>query len=130
MAPVQQTPQIFTLVTVLAVLISAIACIVVCYRAVRGRRAAAIRLFGVWGAAAAMYLAASLGVSAFRPRHLVAIGQDWCFDDLCFAVDDVMRAEHSDGRALLTIQLRIHNAARSPEAARAFWAYLRDEDDR
>jgi hypothetical protein len=129
MTPVQETPQIFTLITVLVVLASAISFLVVLYRMVRGRRGAAIGLFSRWCVAAAIYLATSLAVSAFRPRHIVALGQDWCFDDLCFSVDDVTRAEQADGHGLFTMQLQIHNAARSPEAARGFWAYLRDEQD-
>jgi hypothetical protein len=129
MTPVQETPQIFTVITVLVVLASAITFLAVVYRILRGRRGAATGLFSRWCVAAAIYLVTSLAVSAFRPRHIVAMGQDWCFDDLCFAVDDVVRAEQTDGHALLTMRLRIHNAARSPEAARGFWAYLRDEHD-
>jgi hypothetical protein len=129
MTPVQQTPQIFTLLTALVVA-TALTFVVVMYRVLRGRRRAALQLLGRWAVAALIYVTMSLAYSALRPRRVVAVGQDWCFDDLCFGVDAVSRTNQPDGEhAMLTTQLHIYNAARSPEAARGFWAYVRDDHD-
>jgi len=131
MTSVQETPQIFTLLTVLCVLASIITFAVAAFRAIRGRQVAAVKLLGRWAVAAAVYLLVSLSVSFFKPRRIVEQGQNWCFDDLCFAVDRVTRSPANErGHTLYTTDVRVFNAARSPEGARGFWVYLRDADDR
>src|SRR5215471_5476448 len=131
MTSVQETPQIFTLLTVLCVLASVITFAVAAFRAIRGRRAAAVKLLGRWAAAAAVYLLVSLSVSFFKPRRIVEQDQNWCFDDWCFAVERVTRSPASErGHTVYTTDVRVFNAARSPEGARSFWVYLRDDDDR
>jgi hypothetical protein len=129
MTPVQETPQIFTLVLALSVLASLVTFLVVGYRAIRGRRPAALRLLGRWAIAAAGYLAISAAVSWIRPTRIVEPDQNWCFDEWCIAVEAVHRAPSAGGRDVTyTLDIRIYNDARSPEGVRGFWAYLRDGD--
>jgi hypothetical protein len=73
----------------------------------------------------------SVAVSWARPAVVIEQGQNWCFDDWCIAVEAVHNAPSPNGRDVTyTADIRIHNDARSPEGARGFWVYVRDEDDR
>jgi hypothetical protein len=131
MTSVQEAPQIFTLLTVLCVLLSLITFAAAAYRAIRGRRASAVTLLVGWGFAAVVYVLISASVSFFKPRRIIEQGQNWCFDDWCIAVERVSRTPASDrGHSVYTTDVRVFNAARSPEGARNFWVYLRDDDDR
>ena len=67
MTSVQEAPQIFTLLTVLCVLTSLVTFAVAAYRAIRGRRASAVRLLVVWCIAAVVYVLISATVSFFKP---------------------------------------------------------------
>lgn len=131
MTPVQETPQLFTLVLVLGVLASFVTLLIAAYRVIRGRRPAALRLVARWVLCALAYLAISVAVSWTRPARVIEQGQNWCFDDWCIAVEAVRSAPSPNGRDVTyTADIRIYNDARSPEGVRGFWAYLRDEDDR
>jgi hypothetical protein len=128
MTPIQETPQIFTLVLALCVLTSFIIWLMVAYRLARGRRASALALVFRWCAGVVVYLAISVGVSVARPARIIEQGQDWCFDDWCVAVEGVHHKPSENAQNItLTTDVRIFNAARLPEGARGFWAYLRDE---
>src|SRR5262249_10214567 len=89
MTGVQETPQIFMLLTVLCVFTSLIIFAVAAYRAIRGRRADAMKILVGWGIAAIAYVMVSAGVSFFKPRRVIEQGQNWCFDDWCIAVERV-----------------------------------------
>jgi hypothetical protein len=129
--PVQETPQIFTLVAVLCVLATVVVFVVIAYRLVRGRTLRALKLLSRWAVCAAAYFAISVGVSLTRPRRIVEQGQNWCFDEWCIAVEAVHRTPSPNGKDVtVTTELRISNNGRSPEAVRGFWAFLRDDDDR
>jgi hypothetical protein len=131
MAPVQETPQLFTLTLILCVLASLVIFLMATYRVIRGRRANAVRLLGRWAICALVYMAISVGVSWTRPVRIIEPGQNWCFDDWCIAVEAVHQAPLPNGRDMIyTTDIRISNDARSAEGARGFWAYLRDQDDR
>ncbi|HZF29456.1 MAG TPA: hypothetical protein VE907_10080 [Gammaproteobacteria bacterium] len=131
MTSVQETPQVFMLLLLLCLLASLITFTVAAYRAIRGRRAGALTLLARWGLCAIAYLIVSAGVSVFKPTKIVALDQDWCFDDWCIAVERVTSGPSAElGRAVYTTDVRIFNAARSPEAVKGFWVYLRDELDR
>jgi hypothetical protein len=131
MTPVQETPQLFTLILVLSVLTSLVVFVMAAWRLSRGRRAAGLRLVAGWGVCALVYLAISVGVALTRPIRIIAPGQNWCFDDWCIAVEAVHHTPATSGDGVtVTTDIRIYNDARSPEGARGFWAYLRDEDDR
>jgi len=131
MTSVQETPQIFTLILLLCLLASLITFIVAAYCAIRGQRARTVTLLARWGICAIVYLIVSVGVSLLKPTKIVNLGQDWCFDDWCIAVERVTPSPSTEReRTVYTTDVRIFNAARSPEAARGFWVYLRDEHDR
>ena len=104
MTPVQETPQIFSLVLVLCVLASFVILLMTVHRLVRGRRASALALLSRWGVAVAVYLAISVVVSVARPVRIIEQGQNWCFDDWCVAVEGVHpqtvseRSGHSHNR--------------------------------
>ena len=131
MTPVQETPQIFTLVLVLCVLASLIILLMVGYRLIRGRRASALALLSRWGVGVGVYIAISVVVAVARPVRIIEPGQNWCFDDWCVAVEGVHRRPSANRQEVtLTADVRIYNAARLPEGARGFWAYVRDQDGR
>ncbi len=131
MTPVQETPQLFTLVLALCVLASLVTFLIVAYRAVRGRGRSALTLLRRWGICALVYLAISVAVSWTRPARVIEQGQNWCFDDWCIAVEAVHETPSPNGRdTTYTTDIRIYNDARLAEGARGFWAYLRDQDDR
>ena len=128
---VQETPQIFTLLTVLSVLGSLLTFAIVPFLVIRGRRASAVKLVAGWVMCAVVYVIVSAGVSYFKPQRVIEQGQDWCFDDWCIAVERVTRTPASErGHTVYTTDVRVFNAARSPEGAKGFWVYLRDNDDR
>ena len=131
MTPVQQTPQLFTLALVLCVLASFVVFLIVAFRLIRGRRSGALRLLSRWGIGALVYLTISVAVSLLRPARIIGLGQDWCFDDWCIAVEAVRHTPSPNGTDVIyTTDIRIYNDARSPEGVQGFWAYVRDEDDR
>ena len=131
MTSVQETPQIFTLLLLLCLLASLITFTAAAYRAIRGRRGSAAALLGRWAVLAIAYLIVSVSVSLLKPTRIVALGQNWCFDDWCIAVERITpRPSAERGRIAYTTDVRLFNAARLPEAARGFWVYLRDEHDR
>jgi hypothetical protein len=131
MTPIQQTPQLFSLVLVLCVVCSFMVVLAVVYRFGRGRRSAARQLLLRWTVCAVVYLAISVGVSLTRPVKVIEQGQDWCFDEWCVAVEAVHRTSALEGRVVtVTTDLRISNKGRSPEAVRGFWALLLDDQGR
>ena len=131
MTPVQQTPQIFTLMLVLCLLGSFVVFLVVAYRFVRGRRPAAVRLLSRWAVCAVVYLTISVSVSLIKPARVIEQGQNWCFDEWCIAVEAVHRTPSRTAKGVtVTTDLRIYNSGRSPESVRGFWAFLLDDHDR
>lgn len=131
MTSVQQTPQLFMLVLVICVLASLIIFGVAGFCVIRGQRARAIQLLTGWGLCATLYALISVSVSFYKPVRVIELGQNWCFDDWCFAIERVNRTPSSDQtRVVYTTDVRIFNAGRTPEGVRNFWVYLRDEDDR
>jgi len=131
MIPVQQTPQVFTLIVVLSVLASIVVLLLTAYTTVRGQWRAAGRLLGQWAIGAAIYLTISVGVSVMRPARLIEQGQDWCFDEWCIAVEAVHHMTASNGTAVVvTTDLRISNTGKGPESVRGFWALLQDDHGR
>jgi hypothetical protein len=131
MTPVQETPQLFTLVLILSVVASLVTWLIVAYRVIRGRRSSALRLLARWAMCALVYQAISVVVSVARPARIIQPGRNWCFDDWCIALEAVrQRPSPSGGDIVYTTDLRIYNDARLPEGARGFWAYLLDQNGR
>ena len=80
-----------------------------------GERATALRhiawIFGIW----AVYLALVMGTSLMQPRKIVALGQDQCFGDVCFAVTGVEEVPGflvHDGSRLVRVAVRVSNRGR------------------
>jgi hypothetical protein len=131
MTPVQETPQIFTLVLMLWAVASLMILLMVAYRLIRGRRTSALALLSRWGVGMLVYLTTSVIVSMTRPARIIEQRQNWCFDDWCIAIEDVHRRPSPNGQEVtVTTDVRIYNAARLPEGAQGFWVYLRDQEDR
>jgi hypothetical protein len=80
-----------------------------------GERARALRhiawIFGIW----AVYLALVMGTSLMQPSKIVALGQDQCFGDVCFAVTGVEEVPGflvHDGSRLVRVAVRVSNRGR------------------
>ncbi|RSL17954.1 hypothetical protein EDE15_3506 [Edaphobacter aggregans] len=100
----------------------------------RGERAKALRhlgwIAGVW----ATYLVVLLAFSLLQPQKAVAMGQDQCFDEMCFAVTGVEEVPGfliHDGSRLIRVSVRITNHARGrTESEKLIRAYLLDAQGR
>ena len=88
-------------------------------RGVPGEQAKAVRgiwwLVGIW----VVYMAVLVGVSLVQRQRVVAMGQEQCYDDMCFAVtgmDEVPRFLGrngiGDGSRLVRVTVRIRNRGR------------------
>jgi hypothetical protein len=113
---------------------TAIGAIGVTISLVRRERAKAFRhlgwIAGVWAA----YLAVLVAVSLRQPQKTVAIGQDQCYDEMCFAVTGVEQVPGfliHDGSRLLRVSVRITNHAHGrTESEKLIRAYLVDAQGR
>ena len=99
-----------------------------------GERAKALRhlgwIFGIWAA----YLAVLMGASLMQPQKIVAIGQNQCFGDVCFAVTGVEEVPGflvHDGSRLVRVSVRVSNRGREGNRTdRRVQAYLLDAQGR
>jgi hypothetical protein len=74
----------------LAVVLTSIASFSVAgYLLVRGRRAQALRIERIHGLCAVGYLAIATTVACWKPQHVIAAEDPWCFDDWCLQVQRV-----------------------------------------
>jgi hypothetical protein len=83
-------------------------------------------IVGVW----VVYLIALVTVSLMQPQRVVAMGQEQCFDEMCFAVvgvDEVPGFLIRDGSRLLRVAVRVTNKGRGrAQSERLVRAYLVD----
>ena len=101
---------------------------------VRNERTKAVRhslwIVAVW----AIYLGTLIGVSLWQPQKVVAMGQNQCFDDMCFAVTGVQELPGylvQDGSRLIRVSVRISNRGKQkPEREGLIQAYLIDRQGR
>ena len=97
-------------------------------------RAKALRNFmwvvGIW----VVYMAVLLLASRMQPQKVVAIGQDQCFDEMCFAVTGVQELPGfliQDGSRLVRVSVRISNHGREKTQSEGLiQAYLIDKQGR
>jgi hypothetical protein len=97
-------------------------------------RHAAAWICGIW----ALYLVVLISVSLTQRQRVVALGQEQCFDDLCFAVirsEKVApffgRNQPGDGSQLVRITIRGRNRGRGKTRAEGLLrAYLVDSQGR
>jgi hypothetical protein len=77
--------MIFELLFIALFLTTLIALVIVLIMAVRGSRRSAMRLLRAVGGIWAVYLFIVGAVSATTTQRIVPMGQDLCFDEMCFA---------------------------------------------
>jgi hypothetical protein len=81
-----------------------------------------------------VYLAALAVTSLLQPQKVVAMGQDQCFDDMCFAVTGVEEIPGflvRDGSRLVRVSVRISNRGRGETRSEGLIrAYLMDAQGR
>jgi len=100
----------------------------------RGERAKALRHLGWIVAVGAAYLAVLMTASLLQPQKIVAMGQDQCFNDVCFAVtatEEVPGFLIRDGSRLVRVSVRISNRGRGETRSdKLAQAYLVDAQGR
>ena len=104
--------------------------------AMRGERGRARRgllwVAGVW----VLYVLVLLGVSAGRRQRVVAMGNEQCFDEMCFAVQGVdevegFRAKGQEGERLVRVRVRVANKGKGrPQSEGLVRGYLIDDQGR
>jgi hypothetical protein len=100
----------------------------------RHERAKAVRhlmwIVAVW----ALYVGTLVWVSLTRPQKVVALGQDQCFDEMCFAVTGVQEPPGyliRDGSRLVRVSVRISNHGKEKTQSEGLIrAYLVDKQGR
>lgn len=100
----------------------------------RHERAKAVRhslwIVGVW----VVYIGVLLGTSLIQPQRVVTLGQDQCFDEMCFAVTGVEELPGyliKDGSQLVRVSVRISNHGKEKmQSERLIQAYLIDGQGR
>lgn len=102
---------------------------------IRGRRQRAVSLLRRCGVTFAIYLGAVVVVSLLSRQRVLAIGEDWCFDDWCVAVDGVTLAPELGSTdhpvrahgVFYVVRLRLSNHARGrPQRASSAAVHLLD----
>jgi hypothetical protein len=85
---------------------------------------------GVW----VTYVAVLVTVSLMQPQKVVTIGQEQCYDEMCFAVigvEEVPGFLIRDGSRLVRVSVRVSNRGRGgPQSERLIRAYLVDAQGR
>jgi hypothetical protein len=103
--------RIFDFAFVAAAFVSLFIVISIVVEAWRGRIQNALRIALVFGACLALYIGTIIGVSLAAPQEVLALREERCFDDWCYSVDNVARAE-SGGIRLYTVSFRLTSRAR------------------
>ena len=104
----------------------------------RGERAKALRGLKWVAVVWVIYLAVLVGVSLKEPQRVMALGQEQCYDEMCFAVTGVEEVprflgknEAGDGSHLVRVTVRVRNTARGKTQAEGLIrAYLVDGQGR
>jgi hypothetical protein len=82
-------------------------------------------IIGVW----VVYMGVLLAVSLAQPQHIVAMGQEQCYDEMCFTVTSVERVSEfpaGDQNRLVRISIQIRNKGHKPQNEERIQAYLLD----
>ena len=113
---------------------TAVGAVGITYSLMRREKPKAMRNFSWIVAIWAIYMATLLGVSLLQPQKVVRLGQDQCFDDMCFAVTGVQELPEylaHDGSRLVRVSVRISNHGKEkPQSERLIRAYLVDSQGR
>lgn len=98
----------------------------------RRERPKALRNFlwiiAVW----AIYMTVLVWSSRTQPQKVVALGQDQCFDEMCFAVTGAqdLPGVAGDGSRLVRVSVRISNRSKKTQSDNLIRAYLVDGQGR
>ncbi len=111
---------IFDLLFIAVVLASVVTLAVAIVFGLLRRRQRAVSLLVRLATGVAIYLGAVVVVSLMSPQRVLEIGEDWCFDDWCVAVDEVRlaselgRPDHrvTANGVFYIVELRFSNRAR------------------
>jgi hypothetical protein len=104
---------LFDLLLILMVLGSAAAFITAVIAFVLRRWKVAWRLSLIVVVAWAVYLGVGTTVAMRAPQHIMTLGEDRCFDEMCFAVTGWNRRPSSNaGKSLYLVDVRITNRSR------------------
>ena len=104
---------LFDLLLILVVLGTAGAVVVAVVALVLRRWVLARRLALTVVLAWAVYLGFGTVVALTAPQHIMALGEDRCFDEMCYAVTHWNRTlSTSDGRSFYIVDVRITNRSR------------------
>jgi hypothetical protein len=78
------------------------------------RRVLAARTITLIVAGWALYLGAGTTVALLTPQRILSLGEDNCFDEMCFAVTGYHRVPSTNsGKAFYVVDVRISNRSRS-----------------
>jgi hypothetical protein len=122
--------SIFDLIFLLAMLSAVVVLIVLIAMVIQGRFRTARRVLSIYAICAVLYLGVGLAVSYTRPRHIMSVGEPWCFDDWCLAVDHVNRTpEGTDVNYQIALRI-FSRAGRVSQRANGAWIYLIDDENR
>ncbi|MBU0494268.1 MAG: hypothetical protein KKA73_17090 [Chloroflexi bacterium] len=126
---------IFDLLLIIVVLAAVATLVAVVASALRGRLGLAVKLLAMYGICLALYLGVIVVVSLASPQRILTVGEDWCFDDWCMAVEEVRlvrelgqgeQIAQADG-VFYVITLRLSNHARGrPQRASSAAVHLVD----
>jgi hypothetical protein len=86
-------------------------------------------IIGVW----VVYMGVLLTVSLAQPQRIVAMGQEQCYDEMCFIVTKVERVSEfpaSDQDHLMRVSIQIRNKGHKPQNEERIQAYLLDAQGR
>ena len=101
---------------------------------IQGERAKGLRHTGWIGAIWAVYLFMLVTVSRVQPRKVVAMGEEQCFDEMCFSVTGVENLPGfliKDGSRLVRVSIRITNRGKHrAQSEKLIRAYLMDNKGR
>jgi hypothetical protein len=99
----------------------------------KGRRPEALKHASSLAVVMGVYLLVLLGVSVAQRQRVVPIGQDQCFDEMCFAVvgvDEVPGLVAGDDSRVIRVAIRVTNRGHSAQAEGSIEAYLVDSRGR
>ena len=98
---------IFLVLATVAGIVATLAALLLSRRALTARLLVAIII--AW----ALYLGIGTAVALMKPQHIVSIGEDRCFDEMCFAVMGYKRIPSKNaGKSLYLVDVRISNHSR------------------
>ena len=117
---------LFDLLFLVVVFASLISLLAATATALAGRRATAGRILRVYGAAIGVYLAAVLLVSLMRPRQILSLGEDKCFDDWCIRGESFERSPAGPSAIYRVTLVLSSTAKRVAQRENNVVVYLRD----